>query len=137
MFWQPAMLPSFPPRPDSVPPMALPIPSSAARRWVPTDPRAVDAARETDIVARLGGDEFSLLLPETDAKGAAIVLERVRANVALILAEERTPVTASIGAITSNLGRQDIAALLKLADRQLYASKGSGKNRVTAAVLEE
>jgi len=95
----------------------------------------VAAGRETDVVARLGGDEFALLLPETDAKGAVIVLERVRANVALILAGGKVTVTASIGAITSDIGKKDIAELLRLADRQLYLSKGDGKNRVTAAVL--
>lgn len=96
----------------------------------------VDASRETDVVARLGGDEFALLLPETDAKGAAIVLERVRANVALILADAPLPVTTSIGAVISSVGQRDIAELLKLADKQLYVSKGTGKNRVTAVVLE-
>ena len=96
----------------------------------------VDASRETDVVARLGGDEFALLLPETDAKGAAIVLERVRANVALILADAPVPVTTSIGAVISSVGRRDIAELLRLADKQLYVSKGTGKNRVTAVVLE-
>src|SRR5512133_1201162 len=96
----------------------------------------IAAGRETDVVARLGGDEFALLLPETDAKGAAIVLERVRANVALILADAPVPVTTSIGAITSSVGRRDVAELLKLADKQLYVSKETGKNRVTAVVLE-
>lgn len=96
----------------------------------------IEAGRETDAVARLGGDEFALLLPETDAKGAAIVLERVRANVALILADAPVPVTTSIGAVTSSVGRLDVSELLKLADKQLYVSKGTGKNRVTAVVLE-
>ena len=95
----------------------------------------LEAARETDVVARLGGDEFALLLPETDARGAAVVLERVRAAIALMLAGESVPVTASIGAVTSDVGRQDIAALLKLADQQLYLSKGAGKDRVSTTVL--
>lgn len=96
----------------------------------------VAAGRETDVVARLGGDEFALLLPETDATGAAIVLERVRVNVARILADAPVPVTTSIGAVTSSAGRLDVSELLKLADKQLYVSKGTGKNRVTAVVLE-
>lgn len=96
----------------------------------------IAAGRETDVVARLGGDEFGLLLPETDAKGAAIVLERVRANVARLLADAQVPVTTSIGAVISSVGGRDVAELLKLADQQLYVSKGTGKNRVTAVVLE-
>ncbi len=96
----------------------------------------IAAGRETDVMARLGGDEFAVLLPETDAKGAAIVLERVRVNVARILADAPVPVTTSIGAVTSSVGQGSIAELLKLADKQLYVSKGTGKNRVTAVVLE-
>lgn len=96
----------------------------------------LEAGRETDVVARLGGDEFALLLPETDAKGAAVVLERVRAKVALILADAPVPVTTSIGAVVSSAGPRTIADLLKLADKQLYVSKGDGKNRVTAVVLD-
>lgn len=94
-----------------------------------------EAARETDLVARLGGDEFALLLPETAAAGAAIVLERVRQTVALSLAEEPVPVTISIGAVSSDVGRRGIEELLKVADAQLYGSKGAGRNRVSATVL--
>lgn len=38
-------------------------------------------ARETDLVARLGGEEFGIILPETDAEGARVLAERVRAEV--------------------------------------------------------
>ncbi|VEB45474.1 Stalked cell differentiation-controlling protein [Chromobacterium violaceum] len=39
------------------------------------------AARATDFVARFGGEEFLLLLPETDADGAAVLAEKIRASV--------------------------------------------------------
>ncbi len=35
-------------------------------------------SRDTDIVGRLGGDEFAMLLPETDADDASIVMRRLR-----------------------------------------------------------
>src|SRR5690606_27530953 len=38
----------------------------------------VKNTRRTDTSARLGGDEFGILLPETDEKGAMILLEKVR-----------------------------------------------------------
>ena len=38
--------------------------------------------REIDIAGRFGGEEFLLLLPGTDAAGAANVAERVRAALA-------------------------------------------------------
>ena len=34
--------------------------------------------RASDIAARVGGDEFVVMLPETNAKNAMAVLERVR-----------------------------------------------------------
>ena len=37
--------------------------------------------RGPDVLARYGGDEFVLLLPETKAEDAAVLLERVRARV--------------------------------------------------------
>jgi diguanylate cyclase (GGDEF)-like protein len=88
------------------------------------------AARDTDLVARLGGDEFSLLLPETDEKGAAIVLERARANVIQVLLDEPVRVTVSIGAVTSRSVHPPIDDLLRQADKHLYDAKALGKDRV-------
>jgi diguanylate cyclase (GGDEF)-like protein len=89
-----------------------------------------DAGRDTDIVARLGGDEFALLLPETDATGAAIVLERVRAGVIHSLRDEQIRVTVSIGAVTGEPGHRQVDELLKLADANLYDAKARGKDCV-------
>ena len=47
--------------------------------------------RSSDVLARIGGEEFAVLLPDTDAAGAARVAERIRAAVeALEVAGERT-----------------------------------------------
>lgn len=94
-----------------------------------------EAARDSDLVARLGGDEFALLLPETDETGAAVVLERARANVFRSLRDETVRVTASIGAVTGRPGKRPIDELLKLADARLYDAKAHGKDRVSLAVL--
>lgn len=40
------------------------------------------AIRDVDIAARYSSEEFALILPETNASGAAIVAERIRARVA-------------------------------------------------------
>ena len=45
--------------------------------------------RGPDVLARYGGDEFVLLLPETKAEDAAVLLERVRARVREIRFEPR------------------------------------------------
>lgn len=94
-----------------------------------------EAARDSDLVARLGGDEFALLLPETDEVGAAIVLERARANVIRSLRDETVRVTVSIGAVTGQPGKRLLDELLKLADANLYDAKARGKDRVVLAML--
>jgi len=91
-----------------------------------------------DTAGRFGGEEFVLLLPGTDAAGAAQVAERVRAALA-----ERvivTPggaairVTASFGVATAPpLAKAD--ELISAADRALYDAKRAGKNRVGTAQL--
>ncbi len=37
-----------------------------------------EKARDTDVVARYGGEEFAIIMPETDAKGALVIAERIR-----------------------------------------------------------
>ena len=97
-----------------------------------------ESVREIDTPGRFGGEEFVLLLPGTDAAGAASVAERVRAALA-----ERvivTPggaairITASFGVATAPpLARA--AELISAADRALYDAKRAGKNRVGTAQL--
>jgi len=93
--------------------------------------------RGLDMVARLGGEEFSVALPETSASAAAAVAERVRAAVeAPRFRDAALPspleVTVSIGVAAMRLG-DDAERLLARADSALYASKNSGRNRVTFA----
>jgi two-component system cell cycle response regulator len=94
--------------------------------------------REYDWCARLGGEEFAVVLPQTDLKGAAIVAEKVRAEVAhtaMTTGAGPVPITTSIG--VSSLQSMPhgveptIEGLLSQADKCLYASKNGGRNRVT------
>jgi len=96
--------------------------------------------RKVDWYARLGGEEFTVVLPETHLAGAAVVAERIRQQVA------DTPFQASgvAIAVTVSIGVSGVAALsvapsvdalLESADRCLYGSKDSGRNRVTIAEL--
>lgn len=88
-------------------------------------------ARSIDVTARIGGEEFAALLPDTDAAGALVVAERMRAAVA---AADWTgmPVTVSIGTATLQRG-ETAASLEQRADQALYAAKGGGRNRVAQA----
>jgi diguanylate cyclase (GGDEF)-like protein len=91
--------------------------------------------RTTDVVARFGGEEFVVLCEQTDEKGAMLLAERIREELAKT--SMRTPsavlsVTCSIGVATFPEGGATWDALFKAADEALYVSKRSGRNRCTA-----
>lgn len=87
--------------------------------------RAIDdAVRETDVLARYGGEEFLVILPETDAQGASIFAERVRASIA-----EQLPITVS-GGVAAALDGDVPDTLVARADAALYDAKTAGRNRV-------
>lgn len=86
------------------------------------------ALRAGDFAARLGGDEFGVLLPGTDAAGAVILAERVRAAIARDLGTEG--VTASIGVARHAINPR---ATTLAADAALYRAKAADGDRVVAA----
>src|SRR3954468_1709825 len=88
--------------------------------------------RFTDIAARYGGDEFIVLLPETPAKGAIEVAERIRVRVAetpLELGQSRLVSSVSIGISCYPEDGRTLDALAAHADRALYAAKHDGRNK--------
>ena len=92
--------------------------------------------RETDLAGRWGGEEFLLLLPGTDAVGAAQLAERVRLAFAErpILTPDGAPlaVTCSFG-VSQHRAGEDEDGLTAAADRALYRAKAQGKNRVESS----
>ncbi|HEU4951087.1 MAG TPA: diguanylate cyclase [Holophagaceae bacterium] len=93
-----------------------------------------EATRLTDHAARMGGEEFLLLCPNTDATGAAVLAEGLRARFEALVHEEggeRIRVTASFGVSASEPGAPvEAARLLRRSDRALYRAKAEGRNRV-------
>jgi diguanylate cyclase (GGDEF)-like protein len=94
--------------------------------------------RPTDILARYGGEEFIILLPDTDIEGALQVGNAIRYAVEDLKIQHQASttsrvVTVSIGAATTRhtTGRT-LQDLINCADKALYKSKRSGRNRVTA-----
>lgn len=96
------------------------------------------ATRETDYAVRYGGDEFSLIMPDTPRELALPVVERILKLFAQYASVLKTVprVSMSAGLASSEVvgHASDGASLLKLADRALYQSKSTGKNRVTVAM---
>jgi diguanylate cyclase (GGDEF)-like protein len=88
--------------------------------------------RFTDIAARYGGDEFIVLLPDTPAKGAMEVAERIRNRIAASPVEHggrRLASSVSIGIASFPEDGATLDALAAHADRALYAAKQDGRNR--------
>jgi two-component system cell cycle response regulator len=90
--------------------------------------------RECDRAARWGGEEFVVGLTGTDRESASEVAERLRSEIAALQVLDddgaRIPVTASIGVATWSAGEL-LESLVARADRAMYVSKASGRNRVS------
>jgi diguanylate cyclase (GGDEF)-like protein len=99
--------------------------------------RIADCLREhkrmADVAARLGGDEFVVLLPETGAGDALGVAERFRRELAAAPLADGTTITAALGVASFPADADSAAALLRIADRTLYAAKQVGGNRTLTA----
>jgi two-component system cell cycle response regulator len=93
-----------------------------------------DSLRTVDSVGRYGGEEFVVILPHTPRDEAVRTAERIRQRVeghAFELGGERVRVTVSVGVATfPSPGVDGPNALVREADRALYAAKEGGRNRV-------
>lgn len=98
--------------------------------------------RPSDLVARYGGEEFACILPETgfdDATAMAQEMERmVRAHkIPHAFSQCGGVVTVSLGLATRTVqSGGNAAALVGLADTQLYLAKDGGRGRVCGAKLD-
>jgi diguanylate cyclase (GGDEF)-like protein len=93
--------------------------------------------RAVDTPVRFGGDEFVIILPQANIEGALIVAERLRSRVEQIEIPGFGKTTASFGLATFPVHGSSRDTLLVAADRALYSSKHSGRNRVSMPPAEE
>lgn len=87
-------------------------------------------------MARYGGEELAVVMPETDAKAASVVAERIRIAVAELSVPydvRSLSVTISLGVATLAKTMPDAQSLVRAADAALYESKAAGRNRVSVA----
>ncbi|MHC4120496.1 MAG: diguanylate cyclase [Planctomycetota bacterium] len=87
--------------------------------------------RAPDILARYGGDEFVIVMPETRAKDAVRLLERIREKVQKIDVAENVSMTISCGIAQSLPAKDDSSTdVVRRADLALYEAKSAGRNCV-------
>ncbi len=91
------------------------------------------SVRPFDLVCRWGGEEFAGIFPHTDAATLRGIAERL----GILVAHSRVDTGSEVLAATVSIGgsvahpKDSAASLLKRADALMYASKESGRNRVT------
>jgi len=93
-----------------------------------------NSVRDVDVVIRYGGDEYTAILVETSPEMAGVVAERIRAKVEKHIFLEadgyNITMTCSIGYSCCPEDAVSTQELLEMADKAMYAGKGSGKNCV-------
>jgi diguanylate cyclase (GGDEF)-like protein len=91
--------------------------------------------RRTDIIGRYGGEEFAVVLADADSANAERVLDGIRSSFAAALHDAEGAgfhVTLSAGVATFP-EVTELARLVEVADRALYAAKRGGRNKVVLA----
>ena len=93
--------------------------------------RIVGSIRGGDTVCRYGGDEFMIMLPQTENKEPAAVVEKLVTRLAspYVIEGESIAVTASIGTAVYPADGQSYSELIRQADIAMYLAKAINKNR--------
>jgi len=89
--------------------------------------------RSIDKIGRIGGEEFAILMPNTDARTAYQIADRLRTYIEkdeLTFENKTIKITVSIGLTHRKKGETDTQTVLQRADSALYEAKRNGRNRV-------
>lgn len=91
--------------------------------------------RGQDVLARIGGDEFLVICPDTPLEAALACAERVRraVDVQSVVTEGLSfKGSISVGVAIRDQSMTNYEALIKVADKGVYAAKHKGRNCVVA-----
>lgn len=97
----------------------------------------IDSIREGDLASRYGGEEFTVLLCNAGKDEAMLVAERIRKRIeqtTVFYEGHNMQITISGGISVFNVETNPVRSakvLVDQADKALYISKRSGRNRVT------
>jgi diguanylate cyclase (GGDEF)-like protein len=88
--------------------------------------------RKSDHIGRYGGEEFAVVMPDTDAKSAKLVLDEIRQRFAEIqYSAQPHELSCTFSCGVSQLAPElDGKLLSQQADQALYVAKHGGRNRV-------
>ena len=98
--------------------------------------------RGGDFVARYGGEEFAVVLPDVDARRAALYAERLRRRIWRLAIPygnsslaDRVTISGGVATIAPHM-KMSADQLLRAADKALYRAKCLGRNQIASAAVE-
>lgn len=92
--------------------------------------------RKSDFIARYGGEEFVVIFTGTNIQGAREAAEKLRQVIEktrFVLRKQEVPVTISAGVSQVKPDDKSLIDTFERADKALYVSKNSGRNKVTVS----
>lgn len=104
-----------------------------------TAARLRSSMRPYDQVGRYGGEEFLVVLPNCDLENATHQAERMRQRLhdsTMMVDGTELQISASFGVSVSDGSERSPDIFVRVADEALYRAKASGRNCVSALVLE-
>lgn len=97
--------------------------------------RLQENLRGVDLIARLGGEEFLVVMPDTGPREVEFAAERLRKAIEkqtfVAESDHPIPLTVSLGVAFGGPTDKNPDLLIQQADKALYESKASGRNRVS------